>query len=205
MLPVVGVAGLMTGIVMLVRSAPPTKPWGVMVSGLGFSAHIRDMTRIPDTRTDGISSNEFCALLPRRRYSHEARGLVLLMPSSGLVVVPFEELSGGGWYAAVVEGHGSYPVGGHHLYISKVEIETAFEVSIGDPLPAVIANNAEEADALEDGVFILTRDHGGLSKKTIDGEIRWTRTILKKVSLRTDEIVDQLPVVVRLSKETASV
>jgi hypothetical protein len=163
------------------------------------------MSHIPDLRADGISTNDYCALLPRRRYEHEARGRILLLPRTGLVVVPFEELKDGGWYVAVVEGRGAYPVGGYHLYASKVEIETAIELTLGEPAPAVIVNTAEEAEALEDGAFILTRDHGGLSKKSIDGEARWTRSILKRVSLRTEEIADQFPVVVRRSKETASV
>lgn len=163
------------------------------------------MSHTPDPRANDISTVDYCALLPRRRYSHEARGSVLLLPRTGLVVVPFEELKGGGWYVAVVEGHGAYPVGGYHLHACDAEIETAVELSLGEPMPDAMVSTLEEAEALEDGVFILTRDHGGLSKKAIDGETRWTRTILKKVSLRTEEIADQLPVVVRRSKETASV
>lgn len=169
------------------------------------SAHITRMSHTPDPRADGISTLDYCALLPKRRYSAEARGRILLMPRTGLVVVPFEELKGGGWYAAIVEGRGAYPVGGHHIHAFKDEIETAIELALGQPTPDVIVNTAEEAEALEDGAFILTRAHGGLGKKTIDGETMWTRMILKEVSLRTEEIADQFPVLVRPSKKKTHV
>ncbi|MET4143830.1 hypothetical protein [Arthrobacter sp. UYCo732] len=153
------------------------------------------MSRTPDPRANGISTNDYCALLPRRRHSYQGRGLVLLLPRTGLVVVPFEELKGGGWYVAVVEGHGSYPVGGHHVYASDAEIETAVELGLGEPAPVRFVNQ-DEAEALEDGTYILTRSHGGLCKTTdVDGTL-WTRSIINKVALRTDEIVDQFPVVI---------
>lgn len=161
------------------------------------------MSHIPDPRALGISTIDYCKLLPRRRYSHEARGRVLLLPGSGLVVVPFEELKGGGWYVAVVEGHGSYPVGGYHLHVGAAEIETAVELTLGEPAPATIVSSVEEAEALEDGAFILTKVHGGLTKKTVDGETRWTRTPIRKVSLRTDELADQFPASVRGSTRAA--
>lgn len=142
----------------------------------------------------GISTTDYCKLLPRRRYSHEARGRVLLMPRTGLVIVPYEETKGGGWYVTVVEGHGSYPVGGYNLFISADEIETAVELTLGEPIPSLVVNSHKEAEALEEGSYILTRTHGGLRKTTVDGETRWTRSILKKVSLRTDELPDEFPI-----------
>ncbi|KIS27848.1 hypothetical protein TV39_08970 [Arthrobacter sp. SPG23] len=163
------------------------------------------MSHTADPRANGISTVDYCALLPRRRYTHEARGRVLLFPRAGLVVVPFEELKGGGWYVAVIEGHGAYPVGGYHLHACDAEIETAVELTLGEPVPDAMVSTTAETDALEDGVFIRTRAHGGLSKETVDGETKSTRTILRKVSLRTDELADQLPVVVRCSKETAGI
>ncbi|MDF9749545.1 hypothetical protein [Arthrobacter sp. ES3-54] len=36
------------------------------------------MTREPDPRADGLPTIDYCSMLPRRRYSHKARGLVLL-------------------------------------------------------------------------------------------------------------------------------
>lgn len=160
------------------------------------------MSRDPDPRAMGLSTIDYCKLLPRRRYSHEARGRVLLMPQTGLVVVPYEEFRGGGWYVTVVDGHGSYPVGGYNLSVSADEIETAVELALGDPVPAIVVNSHEEAGALEDGTYILTRAHGGLRKTTVDGETRWMRSILKKVSLRTDELPDEFPIGVSASSST---
>lgn len=161
------------------------------------------MTHTPDPRAEGLSTNDYCKLLPRRRHSHEGRGKILLLPSSGLVVVPFQEHTGG-WDVTVVEGHGSYPVGGHHLSVGDAEIETAIELSLGEPVPLHFVNSGAEAEALEDGTYILTRSRGGLSKATVDGETRWVRSIIDKVSLRTDEIADQFPVVVPGSAASSS-
>jgi hypothetical protein len=162
------------------------------------------MSHTPDPRANGISTHEYCKLLPRQRYSHEAQGRILLLPSSGLVVVPFEERKDGGWTVVVVEGFGSYPVGGHHLVIGDAEAETAIELSLGEPVPVQLAT-AEEAEALGDGSHILTRSQGGLRKKTFDGDIRWVRSFPKRASLTTEEIADQFPVVVTHAKETVSV
>ncbi|WP_139187269.1 hypothetical protein [Pseudarthrobacter chlorophenolicus] len=149
------------------------------------------MSHTPDPRAMGLSTTDYCKSLPRLRYSHEARGLVLLMPRTGLVVVPFLEHKGG-WDAVVVDGGNNYPVGGYHVYLGDTEIETATEIRLGEPVPVQLVT-LDEADALEDGSSILTRDHGSLRKKTIDGEVFWTRTILKRVSIRTEEIADQFP------------
>ncbi|MDF9749546.1 hypothetical protein [Arthrobacter sp. ES3-54] len=108
----------------------------------------------------------------------------------------------------MVDGHGPYPIGGYHLDACKDEIETAVELTLGVPAPVRWVGTCEEAGAMEDGTYILTRAHGGLRKATIDGEAVWTRTLLKKVALRTQELADQLPAVVRGSapvKENADV
>jgi hypothetical protein len=164
------------------------------------------MTHAPDLRANGISTNDYCKLLPRRRHTHEAQGKVLRLPSTGLVVVPFRDHKGG-WDAVVVEGYGSYPVGGHHVYIGDAEIETATELALGEPLPVQIITTTEEAESLEDGTYVLTREHGSVAKSTVDGEIRWTRKAFGKVSLRTDELAAEFPLVVSGSqaKEKTSV
>mgnify|MGYP006361548937 CR=1 FL=1 len=89
------------------------------------------MSHEPDPRANGISTNDYCKLLPKQRYTHEAQGLILMLPSSGLVVVPFHEHTGG-WDVVVVEGFGSYPVGGYHLSVGDAEIETAIELTLGE-------------------------------------------------------------------------
>jgi hypothetical protein len=82
-----------------------------------------------------LSKDDFYNEAPKLRYSHEALGKILLMPQTGLVVVPYEQ-GKGGWYATVVRGDETYPVGGHNLFISKIEIESALEYSLGELLPA---------------------------------------------------------------------
>lgn len=147
------------------------------------------MNRKPDPRADGISINEYCKLLPKQRYSHEARGRILLLPSSGLVVVPFNEHTGG-WDVVVVEGFGSYPVGGYHLSVGDAEIETAIELSLGDPAPVRYVGGRKEADNLPDGTFILTRAGYSLGKDT-DGEgTIWTRFL--EAPVRTADLDDSL-------------
>lgn len=76
---------------------------------------------------EGLSTNDYTSALPRRRYSHEAKGTVLHLPRSGMTVVPYE-FSSGGWYVVVVESdQESYPVGGHNLHVGHGEIETALQ------------------------------------------------------------------------------
>lgn len=149
-----------------------------------------------------MSTNDYCASLPRRRRTHQAQGLILKLPRTGLVVVPFRSHKGG-WDAVVVEGYGAYPVGGYDVSISDTEIETAVELRLGEEVPVQIVT-AEEAEKLEDGSYILTRAHGGLRKEAIDGEIRWVRSFPRRAQFRTEEIADEFPVVVT-TEETASV
>jgi hypothetical protein len=148
------------------------------------------MNREPDPRAVGLSINDYCALLPKQRYSHEARGRILLLPSSGLVVVPFEMLKGGGWTVAVVEGFGSYPVGGYHLSVGEAEIETAIQLAIGEPVPVRFVGGRKEADALPDGTFILTRAGYSLRKGSDESGTVWTSFL--KSPVRTADLDDSL-------------
>lgn len=76
----------------------------------------------------GLSINDYCALLPKRRWGHEAKGKLLYFPRTGICGVPSEMREGGSWNVVVVRGDTKYPVGGYNLYVSNVEIETALEV-----------------------------------------------------------------------------
>lgn len=78
-----------------------------------------------------ISVNEFYEEAPKLRFSHEAQGKLLLLPKTGLVVTPYKQGSGG-WYSVVVRGSTMYPVGGHNLFITDVEIESALEYELGE-------------------------------------------------------------------------
>jgi hypothetical protein len=147
------------------------------------------MTYEPDPRANGISINDYCALLSKQRYSHEAQGQILLLPSSGLVVVPFKEHTGG-WDVVVVDGFGSYPVGGYHLSVGDAEIETAIELSLGEPVPVRYVGGRKEADGLPDGTFILTRAGYSLRKDTDDAGTIWTRFL--EAPVRTADLDDAL-------------
>lgn len=77
----------------------------------------------------GLSINDYCALLPKRRWSHEAKSKLLYMPRNGMVLVPFEMVRGGGWNAVVAySDHPSYQPDGYSVFVSEMEIETAIEV-----------------------------------------------------------------------------
>lgn len=147
------------------------------------------MTHEPDPRAVGISINDYCKLLPKQRYSHEAQGKILLLPSSGLVVVPFNAHVGG-WDVVVVEGFGSYPVGGYHLSVGEAEIETATELAIGEPVPVRFVGGRKEADGLPDGTFLLTRAGYSLRKGSDDTGTIWTSFM--KDPVRTADLADNL-------------
>lgn len=63
----------------------------------------------------------------RRAWAHDVKGRVLLMPRTGLVAVPFEDTNTG-WNCVVVKGNGTYPVGGHNIYVSNREILRGVEL-----------------------------------------------------------------------------
>ena len=147
------------------------------------------MTYEPDPRAVGISINDYCALLPKQRYTHEAQGQILQLPSSGLVVVPFKEHIGG-WDVVVVDGFGSYPVGGYHLSVGDAEIETAIELTLGEPVPVRFVGGRKEADILPDGTFILTRAGYTLRKGSDDAGTIWTAFL--KDPVRTADLDDAL-------------
>lgn len=70
----------------------------------------------------------------RVRWSYDAKGRVLEIPN-GLIVVPYEQTSGG-WYAVVLDPGAnercqkSYPRGGYNILVSNDDVETALERSL---------------------------------------------------------------------------
>lgn len=89
-----------------------------------------------------ISINEFYEDAPKLRYSHQAKGKLLLLPKTGLVVAPYKD-ERGGWYAVVVRGNSMYTSEGHNLFIPDVEIESALEYEIGELKPSVPRKEAD--------------------------------------------------------------
>lgn len=82
----------------------------------------------PDHTESGESTVDFCAKLPKTLWGHAAKGRLLLMPRTEMVVVPFQLAGGGGsggWNCVVVRGNRTYPRGGYELFVGMEEIETA--------------------------------------------------------------------------------
>ncbi|WP_138418684.1 hypothetical protein [Sinomonas gamaensis] len=141
------------------------------------------MTRTPDPRAEDVSTNAYCSQLMKQRYSHEAQGLILLLPRTGLMVVPFAQ-NQHSWDAVVVEGSETYPRGGHHIAVGNAEIETALELPL---IPHETVNTPEEAEALPDGESILTPGsciYGKNDRWDEPGVTYWLRT--NHTPIRTD-------------------
>lgn len=93
----------------------------------------------PVGNPDGLSTTDYCALLPKRRHTHQAKGKVLWFPSTNLIMVPYEMRSHGGWSCAPVHDPGGmYPPGGYNLVAGADEIETAHELTV-EALTAAVA------------------------------------------------------------------
>ena len=102
------------------RHIPPTAP---------LSAQLAALPRL----REGDSTLSYCARLPRRRYSHESKGKLLLFPRTGHIMVPYTYHRGGAWTCVVVRGDDTYRPDGHSLDVCEEEIETALEVPIDAP------------------------------------------------------------------------
>ncbi|MHB1973805.1 MAG: hypothetical protein ACYCR4_05885 [Acidimicrobiales bacterium] len=61
-----------------------------------------------------------------REHTHDAKGLVLYFPRTGLVMVPYAQVRSG-WNCVVVIGNETYPRGGYDLFVSDEEIRRAPE------------------------------------------------------------------------------
>jgi hypothetical protein len=79
----------------------------------------------PDHTEVGESTNAYCARQKKTLWTHAAKGRLLYLPRTEMIVVPFQMHSDGGWNVVVVRGNQTYPRGGYELSISPAEIETA--------------------------------------------------------------------------------
>jgi hypothetical protein len=77
----------------------------------------------------GSTNAELLALPQQRVWTADMRGGVYLLPRTGIIVAPhrFEK---GGAGAMVIVGNEHYPRGGHDLWISDLELQTAIEVEV---------------------------------------------------------------------------
>lgn len=93
----------------------------------------RKGTVIPEHHRPHGSTNAALHELPAfREYTHDLIGVVLYLPRSKHVVVPFRHHSGG-MGVVIVEGDASYPRGGHHVDVSDWELQRAERVSVRVP------------------------------------------------------------------------
>lgn len=79
----------------------------------------------------GMSTNDFTDLLPKQRWAHQAKGLLLLLPRTGAVVVPYESTTSSSWNCVVMhDPSGVYPRDGYNISVGAREIETAIELPV---------------------------------------------------------------------------
>lgn len=83
-----------------------------------------------DRTAEGESTIDYCSRLQRRRWSHEAKGRVLLFPRTELVMVPYRMHRDGSWSCVVVIGNDVYRPDGYSLSVGPEEITTAIEIDL---------------------------------------------------------------------------
>lgn len=64
-------------------------------------------------------------------YVHEAKGKILQVPRTNVIVVPYEQRPGG-FTCVVVRGNESYPVGGYDILVSDADLKRSIEVALPD-------------------------------------------------------------------------
>lgn len=79
----------------------------------------------PSNQEVGQTLTQFCSARPRTLWSHAAKGRLLYMPRTEMIVCPFQMTPAGDWNCVVVRGNKTYPRGGYELLLFKDEIETA--------------------------------------------------------------------------------
>lgn len=96
----------------------------------------------PDPRAAGISTIDYCKLLPKRRGAHDAKGKLLFFPRTGMVMVPCVSHRWR-WSCVVVVGNqaGTYTPSGYSLDIGDEEIETAIEIDIKHSVLRAVQEN----------------------------------------------------------------
>lgn len=87
----------------------------------------RDLQRgpCPNNQAVGQTQTQYFATRPRTVWSHAAKGRLLYLPRTEMVVCPFQMTKDGDWNCVVVRGNQTYPRGGYEILIFKDEIETA--------------------------------------------------------------------------------
>jgi hypothetical protein len=104
----------------------------------------------PDPAAAGRSTNDYVAGLPKRRWSHEAKGRLLFMPRTGMVLTPCKMHGDSSWDCVVTVGTATYPTDGYSLWVGRDEIESAIDLTrlLTDGLGG-ICQDALDAEAAE--------------------------------------------------------
>lgn len=103
----------------------------------------RKGTVIPEGHRPHGSTNAALHALPAfREHRHDLVGVVLYLPRSKHVVVPFKHHQGG-MDVVVIEGDETYRRGGHHLSVSDWELQRAELVAIRVPRRQVLGGGPE--------------------------------------------------------------
>ena len=79
----------------------------------------------PNNQKIGQSQAQYFARRKRTLYSHAAKGRLLYLPRTEMIVCPFQRTRDGDWNCLIVRGNQTYPRGGYEVLIFKDEIETA--------------------------------------------------------------------------------
>lgn len=79
----------------------------------------------PNNQEPGQTLTQYCAARRRTLWTHAAKGRLLYLPRTEMIVCPFQQTPAGDWNCTVVRGNQTYPRGGYELLIFKDEIETA--------------------------------------------------------------------------------
>jgi hypothetical protein len=102
-------------------------------------------TVIPEGHRPHGSTNAALHELPAfREYTHDLIGVVLYLPRSKHVVVPFRHQKGGGAGCVIVEGDKTYPRGGYDIDVSHWELQRAERVAIRVPRRQVAGAGLEK-------------------------------------------------------------
>ncbi len=107
--------------------------------GLSFAEAARARSVIPeDHRPEGSINAELHALPVLRFYGRALRGVPVLLPRCGLVVVPHRfDYSDDGAGAIVVMGSETYPRGGYDVDVSEWELQRAQRLCLGPDVMSV--------------------------------------------------------------------
>lgn len=86
--------------------------------------------KIRNVRAPAGSTNADLLALPQQRnFTGQMRGGVYLLPRTGIVVTPARDTADGAGCIVLI-GDDVYPRGGHDIWVSDLELQTAVELDL---------------------------------------------------------------------------